>query len=209
MAKYSGPVCRLCRREGVKLFLKGTRCMSEKCAIERRSYPPGQHGQSRKGRITEYGSQLREKQKLRRVYGMQERQFLKTYHLAVRRKGITGDHLLSLLERRFDNVVYRLGFAGSRGQARQLVNHGHFLLNGRKVTIPSVTINVGDIIEVREKSRQLVPVQAALEVAEGRGIPAWLDLDRPQFKGTVQSIPTKQDIDVLVNEQVVVELYSR
>lgn len=209
MAKYSGPVCRLCRREGVKLFLKGTRCMSEKCAIERRSYPPGQHGQSRKGRITEYGSQLREKQKLRRVYGMQERQFLKTYHLAVRRKGITGDHLLSLLERRFDNVVYRLGFAGSRGQARQLVNHGHFLLNGRKVTIPSVTINVGDVIEVREKSRQLVPVQAALEVAEGRGIPAWLDLDRPQFKGTVQSIPTKQDIDVLVNEQVVVELYSR
>ena len=209
MAKYSGPVCRLCRREGVKLFLKGTRCMSEKCAIERRSYPPGQHGQSRKGRITEYGGQLREKQKLRRVYGMQERQFLKTYHVAVRRKGITGEHLLSLLERRFDNVVYRLGLAGSRGQARQLVNHGHFVLNGRKVTIPSVTLNVGDVIEVREKSRQLVPIQAALDVAEGRGIPVWLDLDRPQLKGTVQALPTKQDIDVLVNEQVVVELYSR
>ena len=183
--------------------------MTEKCAIERRSYPPGQHGQSRKGRVTEYGTQLREKQKLRRVYGMQERQFLKTYHLAVRRKGITGEHLLSLLERRLDNVVYRLGFAASRGQARQLVNHGHFLLNGKKMTIPSVTVNVGDTIAVKEKSRQLVPVQAALEVAEGRGIPVWLDLDKSQFKGTVQAVPTKQDIDVLVNEQVVVELYSR
>jgi len=209
MAKYTGPVCRLCRREGVKLFLKGTRCMSEKCAIERRSYPPGQHGQSRRTRPTEYGTQLREKQKLRRVYGMQERQFLKTYHLAVRRKGVTGEHLLSLLERRLDNVVYRLGFAASRGQARQLVNHGHLLVNGRKVTIPSMTINVGDSVEVREKSRQLVPVQAALEVAEGRGVPNWLDMEPNLFKGTVQALPTKEDIDVLVNEQVVVELYSR
>lgn len=209
MAKYTGPVCRLCRREGIKLFLKGTRCMSEKCAIERRSYPPGQHGQSRRTRPTEYATQLREKQKLRRVYGMQERQFLKTYHMAVRRKGVTGEHLLSLLERRFDNVVYRLGFAASRGQARQLVNHGHLLVNGRKVTIPSMTINVGDSIEVREKSRQLVPVQAALEVAEGRGVPNWLDMERNLFKGTVQALPTKEDIDVLVNEQVVVELYSR
>jgi small subunit ribosomal protein S4 len=152
---------------------------------------------------------LREKQKLRRVYGMQERQFLKTYHAAVRRKGITGEHLLSLLERRLDNVVYRLGFAASRGQARQLVNHGHLLVNGRKATIPSMTINVGDCIEVREKSRQLVPVQAALEVAEGRGVPNWLDMERNLFKGTVQALPTKEDIDVLVNEQVVVELYSR
>jgi len=209
MAKYTGPVCRLCRREGVKLFLKGTRCMTEKCAIERRSYPPGQHGQSRRGRATEYGTQLREKQKLRRVYGMQERQFLKTYHTAVSRKGITGDHLLSLLERRLDNVVYRLGFAASRGQARQLVNHGHFLLNGRKITIASVTVNVGDTIEVKEKSRQLVPIQAALEIAGGRGLPNWLDMERNLFKGTIQGIPTKQDIDVLVNEQVVVELYSR
>ncbi len=209
MAKYTGPVCRLCRREGVKLFLKGTRCMSEKCAIERRSYPPGQHGQSRRTRPTEYGTQLREKQKLRRVYGMQERQFLKTYHLAVRRKGVTGEHLLSLLERRLDNVVYRLGFAASRGQARQLVNHGHLLVNGRKVTIPSMTINVGDSVEVREKSRQLIPVQAALEVAEGRGVPNWLDMEPNLFKGTVQALPTKEDIDVLVNEQVVVELYSR
>jgi small subunit ribosomal protein S4 len=209
MAKYTGPVCRLCRREGVKLFLKGTRCMTEKCAIERRSYPPGQHGQSRRGRATEYGTQLREKQKLRRVYGMQERQFLKTYHMAVRRKGITGDHLLSLLERRLDNVVYRLGFASSRGQARQLVNHGHFLLNGRKVTIASVSVNVGDTIELKEKSRQLVPVHASLEMAGGRRVPDWLDMDQNLLKGTVQAIPTKQDIDVLVNEQVVVELYSR
>ena len=209
MAKYTGPVCRLCRREGVKLFLKGTRCMTEKCAIERRSYPPGQHGQSRRTRATEYGTQLREKQKLRRVYGMQERQFLKTYHTAVRRKGITGEHLLSLLERRLDNVVYRLGFGSSRGHARQLVNHGHLLVNGRRVTIPSMTVNVGDAIEVREKSRQLVSVQAALEIAEGRGVPNWLDMERTLFKGTVQALPTKQDIDVLVNEQVVVELYSR
>ncbi|MEE8124927.1 MAG: 30S ribosomal protein S4 [Nitrospirales bacterium] len=209
MAKYTGPVCRLCRREGVKLFLKGTRCMTEKCAIERRSYPPGQHGQSRRTRATEYGTQLREKQKLRRVYGMQEKQFLKTYHSAVRRKGITGEHLLSLLERRLDNVVYRLGFGSSRGHARQLVNHGHLLVNGRRVTIPSMTVNVGDAIEVREKSRQLVSVQAALEIAEGRGVPNWLDMERTLFKGTVQALPTKQDIDVLVNEQVVVELYSR
>jgi small subunit ribosomal protein S4 len=140
---------------------------------------------------------------------MQERQFVKTYHMAVRRKGVTGEHLLSLLERRLDNVVYRLGFAASRGQARQLVNHGHLLVNGRKVTIPSMTINVGDSVEVREKSRQLVPIQAALEVAEGRGVPNWLDMERNLFKGTVQALPTKEDIDVLVNEQVVVELYSR
>ncbi len=209
MAKYSGPVCRLCRREGVKLFLKGTRCMTEKCAIERRSYPPGQHGQSRRTRTTEYGTQLREKQKLRRVYGMQERQFLKTYHRAVRGKGVTGDNLLSLLERRLDNVVYRLGFASSRSQARQLVNHGHFIVNGRKVTIPSMTLNVGDMVEVREKSRQVVPILTSLEQAEGRGVPGWLDLEKNQFKGAVQAVPTKQDIDVLVNEQVVVELYSR
>jgi len=140
---------------------------------------------------------------------MQERQFLKTYHMAVRRKGITGEHLLSLLERRLDNVVYRLGFAASRGQARQLVNHGHLLVNGRKVDIPSMTMNVGDSVEMREKSRQLVPVQAALEVSEGRGVPDWLDMERSNLKGTIQALPTKKDIDVLVNEQVVVELYSR
>ncbi len=209
MAKYSGPVCRLCRREGVKLFLKGTRCMTEKCAIERRSYPPGQHGQSRRARITEYGTQLREKQKLRRVYGMQERQFLGVFRAAERQVGITGEHLLSLLERRLDNVVYRLGFATSRSQARQLVNHGHVIVNGRKTDIASYTVKVGHMIEIREKSRKIPTVQAALDSVEGRGIPSWLELESEAFRGSVRALPTKQDIDVLVNEQVVVELYSR
>ncbi|MCA9473571.1 MAG: 30S ribosomal protein S4 [Nitrospira sp.] len=209
MAKYSGPVCRLCRREGVKLFLKGTRCMTEKCAIERRSYAPGQHGQSRRARVTEYGLQLREKQKLRRVYGMQERQFLGTFRSAERQEGITGEQLLSLLERRLDNVVYRLGFATSRSQARQLVNHGHILVNGRKTTIASLRVKMDDVIEVREKSRKIPTIQAALEAVEGRGVPNWLDLESEVFKGSIRALPSKQDIDVLVNEQVVVELYSR
>ena len=209
MAKYSGPVCRLCRREGVKLFLKGTRCMSEKCAIERRSYPPGQHGQSRRPRVTEYGVQLREKQKLRRVYVMQERQFRSTFHTAERRVGITGEHLLSLLERRLDNVVYRLGFAASRKQARQLVNHGHIVVNGRKTNVASFIVKIGDTIDVREKSRQIPAVQSALEGVEGRGVPHWLELDSGAFRGTIRALPTKQDIEVLVNEQIVVELYSR
>lgn len=209
MAKYTGPVCRLCRREGVKLFLKGTRCMSEKCAIERRSYPPGQHGQSRRARVTEYGVQLREKQKLRRVYGMHERQFLGTFKLADRRAGITGENLLSALERRLDNVVYRLGFASSRKQARQLVNHGHVLVNGRKTDISSFMAKVGDVIAIKEKSRQIPVIQSALEAAEGRGVPNWLELDGAAFQGSVRALPSKQDIEVLVNEQVVVELYSR
>ena len=209
MAKYLGPVCRLCRREGVKLFLKGTRCMSEKCAIERRSYPPGQHGQSRRARVTEYGLQLREKQKLRRVYGMHERQFLCTFQVAERRAGITGEHLLSLLECRLDNVVYRLGFASSRKQARQLVNHGHVLVNGRKTDISSFTTKVGDVIAIKEKSRENSFIQSSLEAAEGRGVPSWLELDNAAFQGHVRALPTKQDIEVLVNEQTVVELYSR
>ncbi|WP_447970564.1 30S ribosomal protein S4 [Nitrospira sp. M1] len=209
MAKYSGPVCRLCRREGVKLFLKGTRCMTEKCAIERRSYAPGQHGQSRRARVTEYGVQLREKQKLRRVYGMQERQFLGTFRSAERQEGITGELLLSLLERRLDNVVYRLGFATSRSQARQLVNHGHIKVNGRKTDIASFTVKIDDIVEIREKSRTIPTIQAALETVEGRGVPNWLDLESAAFKGSIRALPSKQDIDVLVNEQVVVELYSR
>lgn len=209
MAKYAGPVCRLCRREGVKLFLKGTRCMSEKCAIERRSYPPGQHGQSRRARVTDYGTQLREKQKLRRVYGMQERQFLGTFQVADRRAGITGENLLSLLERRLDNVVYRLGFASSRKQARQVVNHGHVLVNGRKTDISSFTTKVGDVVTIKEKSRQIPVIQSALEAAEGRGVPNWLELDSAAFQGSVRALPSKQDIEVLVNEQIVVELYSR
>lgn len=208
MAKYRGPVCRLCRREGEKLFLKGTRCMTEKCAIERRSYPPGQHGQGRQ-RISEYSAQLREKQKLRRIYGLQERQFRGVFGRAERRTGITGDHLLKLLECRLDNVVYRLGFASSRKEARQLVNHGHLLVNGRKTDVSSYTVKAGDIVEVRPKSREITSVLAALDAVEGRGIPAWLELDRAAFKGTVRGIPTKEEIQLPVNEQLVVELYSR
>ncbi len=208
MAKYRGPVCRLCRREGEKLFLKGTRCMTEKCAIERRSYPPGQHGQGRQ-RVSEYRAQLREKQKLRRIYGLLERQFRGVFGRAERRTGITGDHLLKLLECRLDNVVYRLGFASSRKEARQFVNHGHLLVNGRKTDVASYTVKAGDILEVRPKSREIVSVLAALDAVEGRGIPAWLELDRAAFKGTVRGIPTKEEIQLPVNEQLVVELYSR
>lgn len=208
MAKYRGPVCRLCRREGVKLFLKGSRCMTEKCAIERRSYPPGQHGQGRQ-RVSEYSAQLREKQKLKRIYGLQERQFRGMFDMAERRKGITGEQLLKLLECRLDNVVYRLGFACSRREARQLVNHGHFLVNGKKTDVPAYHVKVGDVVEVRQRSRGVASIVAALDAVESRGIPAWLELDRAAFKGTVKAVPTKDDITLPVNEQMVVELYSR
>lgn len=208
MAKYRGPVCRLCRREGEKLFLKGSRCMTEKCAIERRSYPPGQHGQGRQ-RTSDYSVQLREKQKLRRIYGLQERQFRGVFKRAERQPGITGEHLLRLLECRLDNVVYRCGFASSRKEARQLVNHGHLLVNGRKTDAPSRTLRVGDAVEVRERSRSLLPVQSALQSAEGRGVPAWLELDSANCKATLRALPTKEDSGIPVNEQMVVELYSR
>ncbi len=208
MAKYRGPVCRLCRREGVKLFLKGSRCMTEKCAIERRSYPPGQHGQGRQ-RVSEYSAQLREKQKLRRIYGLMERQFRGVFGKAERKAGITGDHLLRMLECRLDNVVYRLGFGSSRKEARQLVNHGHLLVNGKKTDVPGYLVKAGDVIEVRQRSRGLVPIQSALEAVDGRGIPGWLELDRAAFKGTVRGLPTKEEIALPVNEQLVVELYSR
>lgn len=208
MAKYRGPVCRLCRREGVKLFLKGSRCMTEKCAIERRSYPPGQHGQGRQ-RVSEYSAQLREKQKLRRIYGLQERQFRGVFGRAERRTGVTGDHLLKLLECRLDNLVYRFGFAASRKQARQLINHGHVLVNGRKTTAPACTLKVGDNVEIRQRSRDMVSIQAALEGVDSRGVPAWLELDRAAFKGAVRAVPTKDEIALPVNEQLVVELYSR
>jgi small subunit ribosomal protein S4 len=198
----------LCRREGVKLFLKGTRCFTPKCAVERRGYPPGQHGQGRP-RLSEYSAQLREKQKLKRIYGLVERQFRGYFERAERKKGITGDTLLQLLERRLDNVVYRLGFAPSRRDARQLVLHGHFRVNGRKVNIASYQTREGDVIELKAKSQQLAKVQTSLTDAEGRGIPAWLELDRPRFQGKVKSLPQKEDITLPVNEQVVVELYSR
>jgi len=198
----------LCRREGVKLFLKGTRCMTEKCAVERRSYPPGQHGQGRQ-RLSDYSAQLREKQKLKRIYGVQEQQFRGIFGKAERKTGVTGEHLLKLLERRLDNVVYRLGFGASRKAARQLINHGHILLNGRKADIPAAVVKANDIVEVRERSRSLLPVQTSLEAIDGRGMPNWLDLDRAAFKGTVRSLPAKEDIALPVNEQMVVELYSR
>lgn len=208
MAKYRGPVCRLCRREGEKLFLKGSRCMTEKCAIERRSYPPGQHGQARQ-RISDYSTQLREKQKLRRIYGLQERQFRGIFERAERQSGVTGDALLQLLECRLDNVTYRLGFGASRKEARQLVGHGHVTVNGRKLNVPGALVKAGDVVEVRERSRTLVPIQAALEAVDGRGIPEWLELDKATFKGTVRALPTKSQIVLPVNEQLVVELYSR
>lgn len=208
MANYTGPVCRICRREGVKLFLKGTRCMTDKCAIERRSYPPGQHGQGR-SRATDYSAQLREKQKLRRMYGVLERQFRLTFKRAERQSGVTGENLLRLLEQRLDNVVYRIGFALSRKQARQLVNHGHILLNGKKADIASITTSVGDVITVKPKSHELLAITSALEVAEGRGAPGWIDVDREAFRGSINALPVKDDIGAPVNEQVIVELYSR
>jgi small subunit ribosomal protein S4 len=182
--------------------------MTEKCAIERRSYPPGQHGQGRQ-RLSEYSAQLREKQKLKRIYGLQERQFRGVFGKAERRKGVTGDHLLRLLECRLDNVVYRLGFGASRKEARQLVNHGHIMVNGRKTDVPARLVAAGDVIEVRQRSRELIPIQAALDAVDGRGMPAWLELDRAAFKGTVRALPTKEEITLPVNEQMVVELYSR
>lgn len=208
MANYRGPVCRICRREGVKLFLKGTRCMTDKCAIERRSYPPGQHGQSR-SRATDYSMQLREKQKLRRMYGVQESQFLGIFKRAERQAGVTGENLLALLERRLDNVVYRSGLALSRKQARQFVTHGHILVNGRKTDVPSYTTGVGDVIQVRPRSLELLAIKAAVEVTESWPMVTWIDCDRAALKGTIRALPAKDDIGAPVNEQVVVELYSR
>ncbi len=208
MAKYRGPVCRLCRREGEKLFLKGSRCMTEKCAIERRSYPPGQHGQGRQ-RTSDYSLQLREKQKLRRIYGLQERQFRGVFERAERQSGVTGEALLRLLELRLDNVAYRLGFGASRREARQLVSHGHVTINGRKTNVPGALVKAGDVVAIRERSRSLASIQTSLESVEGRGIPEWLELDKAGFKGTVRALPAKDQITLPVNEQMVVELYSR
>lgn len=208
MGRYIGSVCRLCRREGIKLFLKGARCYTEKCAVERRTYPPGQHGQTRP-RISEYSMQLREKQKLRRIYGLLERQFMGYFHKAAKKKGVTTEYLLQYLERRLDNVVYRLGFASSRKEARELVGHGHIVVNGRKVNIPSYLVREGDTIKVKEKSRGIVPIQKALEGLDTRGFPSWLELDKGNLKGRVKAIPTKEEIELPVNVQMVVELYSR
>lgn len=209
MARYTGPVCRLCRREGEKLFLKGEKCYTEKCPVDRRSYPPGQHGQGRRQRPSDYGLHLREKQKLRRIYGVLERQFERYYEEAARRKGVTGETLLILLESRLDNVIYRLGFAPSRAAARQLVMHGHFTVNGRKVDIPSAQVKVGDVIAVKESSRDVAMIKESVQAAQSRGIAPWLELDAEGLKGTVKALPTRDQIDVRVQEHLIVEHYSR
>lgn len=208
MARYTGPVCRLCRREGEKLYLKGDRCYSNKCAIDRRNYPPGQHGQNRR-KQTEYGLHLREKQKVRRIYGILERQFRRYYDKAARKKGITGENLLQILETRLDNVVYRMGIGASRPQARQLVMHGHITVNGRKVDIPSYEVRVGDVIAVAEKSRDLDIVKGNVEAARGRSVPEWLDVDLDNMTARVAALPTREQIDIPVAENLIVEYYSR
>ncbi|MGQ9823530.1 MAG: 30S ribosomal protein S4 [Desulfotomaculales bacterium] len=208
MARYTGSTCRLCRREGAKLFLKGDRCYSPKCAIERRSYAPGIHGQNRK-KLSEYGIQLREKQKARRIYGVLETQFRNYFARAERMKGITGENLLQLLERRLDNVVYRLGLASSRAEARQLVKHGHFRVNGRKTTIPSCLLRAGDVVEVAEKSKESPKFAELLERAAEQTPPPWLEYDKERTAGRVLALPTREQIDVPVQEHLIVELYSK
>ena len=208
MARYRASVCRLCRRENLKLFLKGERCYSDKCAIERRNYPPGQHGQAR-AKFTSYGVQLREKQKVKRIYGMAEKQFRRFFEEAEKQKGITGNNLLLLLERRLDNMVYRLGFANSRMEARQLVRHRHFQVNGKVVDIPSYLVKVGDVIELREKSRKIAKIGEALEGVARRGVPSWLALEKEQFRGRVLGLPSREDLTMPMKEQLIVELYSK
>ncbi|MBI5182365.1 MAG: 30S ribosomal protein S4 [Nitrospirae bacterium] len=209
MARYIGAACKLCRREGVKLFLKGERCFKDKCAFERRNYAPGQHGQGRRAKLSEYSNQLREKQKLKRIFGVLERQFKTYFKKAEKSKGITGENLLKLLARRIDNIVYEMGFALSRREARQFVRHGHIMVNGRRITIPSYLIKDNNVVEVSEKGRQLTGVKAAVAAGEGKGIPKWLEVDRVNFKGKIVSLPTREDIMLPVQEQLIVELYSR
>ena len=209
MARYIGPVCRLCRREAMKLFLKGERCYTEKCAIEKRNLPPGQHGKLRKAKVVGYGLQLREKQKVKRIYGVLENQFRRYFEMADRTRGITGETLLQLLERRLDNVLYRLGLATSRAQARQLARHGHFTVNGRKVDIPSYQVKAGDVIGVRATSAENPAIQHALEEVKGRGVPEWLSFDPNTMSGRIASLPTREQINLPVQEQLIVELYSK
>ncbi|MEF9894620.1 MAG: 30S ribosomal protein S4 [Clostridia bacterium] len=209
MARYTGSVCRLCRREGTKLFLKGDRCYGPKCAVGKRPTPPGEHGQARQRKVSEYGMQLREKQKARRAYGMMETQFHRYFEKAEAQKGITGENLLVMLERRLDNVVYRLGFGDSRPMARQLVRHGHILVNGNKVSIPSYLVDVNDVITVRAKSAESVRFKALREGGAGRVVPKWLTLEKAELKATVSAMPRREDIDLTIQEHLVVELYSR
>jgi len=208
MARYSESVCRLCRRENQKMFLKGDRCMTDKCAVERRAYPPGQHGQGRI-KFSEYGLQLREKQKIKRMYGLLESQFRQLFEKAERMKGVTGNNLITMLERRLDNVAYRAGFGNSRNEARQLVLHGHFRVNGKKVNIPSAMLKKGDILSVREKSKSTARILGALEAVKRREIPQWIELDPAQMQAKVRDLPARDDVTMRMQERLVVELYSK
>ena len=211
MARYTGPVCRLCRREGLRLYLKGQRCFTDKCAVEKRNYFPGEQGRSffRRRQVIGYGQQLREKQKVKRTYGVLERQFRRYFKKAAQQKGVTGEQLLQLLERRLDNVVYTLGFGSSRSQARQFVRHGHIQVNGRKVTVPSCLVKQGDEVSVRQKSRKNLLIQSSLEDVSGRGVPEWLSLDRENFTGQVLDLPRRDAIKIPIEESLIVELYSK
>lgn len=210
MARYTGPVCRLCRREGMKLFLKGERCYSEKCAIEKRNFPPGQHGRDRKPKIVGYGLQLREKQKAKRYYGVPEVQFRNGFEKAARMKGVTGDNLLSMLERRLDNVVHRIGFGTSRAMARQIVRHGHIIVNGKKVDVPSYIVRPNDVVEIKEKSRTNTAILAARDATAHMPAPNWLEVDREGLKARVLANPKREDlVQIKLEEQLIVELYSK
>jgi small subunit ribosomal protein S4 len=209
LARYTDPVCRLCRREGIKLFLKGSKCFSDKCPIEKRNFAPGQHGKDRKTKVVGYGLQLREKQKAKRIYFTQEGQFRNYFEKAARKPGVTGELLLQQLERRLDSVVFRIGLGTARRQARQLVRHGHVLVNGKKVNIPSFQVSIGDEITIKESSRKLVILEAAKEFSSHQNAPAWLEIDRDNFRGKVLSLPRREDIQQPVNEQLIVELYSK
>lgn len=209
MARDTGSSCRLCRRENLKLFLKGDRCYGDKCAFERRPYPPGQHGQRRGGKLSDYKMQLREKQKVKRIYGVLEKQFRRYYYRAEKQKGITGTNLLILLECRLDNVVYRMGFASSRKQARQLIRHNHFLVADKKVNIPSYQVKVGDVIQVREGSQKVPAILEALETVVRRGIPEWMESDKENFRGTLKALPNREELTMPIQEQLIVELYSK
>lgn len=208
MARYTGSVCRLCRRETEKLFLKAERCFTDKCAIERRKYPPGMHSQSRR-KVTDYGIQLREKQKARRTYGLMEKQFRIYFRKADKKKGVTGENLLVMLERRLDNVIYRMGFAGSRPQARQLVRHTHVRVNGKKVSIPSYLVRPGDEVSIKENSRKIAFIAESLETMVRRGVPPWIEVDTENYKGVFKSLPSREEIGGTINEQLIVELYSK
>lgn len=209
MARYTDSSCRLCRREGLKLFSKGDRCYSEKCSFERRDYVPGDHGQAHKKQRSDYGVQLREKQKLKRMYGLLEKQFRGYFEKADKQKGITGTNLLVLLERRMDNMIFRMGFANSRIEARQLISHGHFLINGKSFNIPSYLLKAGDEVSVKEGSRKITRIMGAMETVARRGVPGWLELDKDNFKASVKILPVREDLTMPVQEQLVVELYSK